>query len=107
MGNVAVTVLKKHVRPFGRSSIVRLTLSGSYAAGGDTVPIAALGIGNRCSALLIAGASNPAGNTISVIPGASEYAAPKLKAFTPAGVEVTGSQATESVIAEAIATPYS
>jgi hypothetical protein len=106
MGNVAVTVLKKNVRPSGRSALVRLTLSSAYAAGGDTIPIASLGIGNRISALLVSGATNPAGNTVTVIPGASEYAAPKLKCFTPAGVEVTGNQATESVIAEAISTPY-
>jgi hypothetical protein len=106
MGNCAVTVLKKNVRPSGRSALVRITLSATYAAGGDTVPRASLGIGNRVSALLVSGATNPGGNTVSVVPGANEYTDPKLKCFTPAGVEVTGNQSAESVIAEAISTPY-
>jgi hypothetical protein len=106
MGNCTVQILKKNVRPYGRSALVKITFSNSYASGGDTVPRSLLGIGNRLSALQVGGASNPGGNTISVIPGATDYADPKLKAFTPAGVEVTGDQTAQSVIAEAIASPY-
>src|SRR6266542_435676 len=106
MGNCTVQILKKNVRPYGRSTLVKITFSAAYAAGGDTVPRSLLGIGNRVSALLVGGATNPGGNTVSVIPGATEYADQKLKAFTPAGVEVKADQSGQSIIGEAIASPY-
>lgn len=109
MGNCTGTILKKNLRPSGRSSLVRINLSSAYAAGGDTVPRSILGIGNRLSALIVSsGHTTPGGFHVEVIPGATEYADPKLKVrdILTGNPEVTGNQSAQSVIAEAIATPY-
>src|SRR6266536_1036719 len=105
MGNFTGTVLHKNVRPYGRSNLVRLTGSGSYATGGDTVPIAVLGIGKKLSALLGMGHTTPSGYQTEIIPGATEFAAPLVRLRTPAGVEVANATSLvgETMIVEAFA----
>jgi hypothetical protein len=58
------------------------------------------------SAILPNPSTTPGGNQIQIIPGATEYAAPLVKCFTPAGVEVSGDQTGQSFIAEVINSPY-
>lgn len=109
MGNCTGTLLKKNVRPTGRSSIVKIALSSSYATGGDTVPLSILGIGNRLSALLGLSPTTPAGHAVEYIPAANEYTAPKLRVRDVAtGAEIANATnlAAQSIIVEALAAPY-
>lgn len=109
MGNCTATVLKKNVRPFGRSAIVKINLSSSYATGGDTVPISVLGIGRRLSAILGISPTTPAGHAVELIPGATEYANPLLRVRDVAtGAEITSTTnlSAQSLIVEAVGLPY-
>lgn len=80
MGNVAVALKKKAgPSPFGKSIVVDLTMSSSYATGGDTLlrsDLKALGFGNRVSAVILSG--NNGGRVFSVNHGANEYTDPKI-----------------------------
>ena len=109
MGNCTGVIKKRNVRPHGRSSIVQISLSSSYATNGDTVPLAILGIGNRCTALLGVGATTPAGHAVEYIPAANEYTAPKLRvrdAATGAEIANATNLAAQSITVEAVALPY-
>lgn len=110
MGNCTAVIKKKNVRPYGRSNIVEITMSSSYATGGDTVPRSVLGIGNRLSALLLgAGHLSTLGHACEVVYGASEYADPKILLRDVAtGTEVANATnvSTGKIYAEVIASPY-
>jgi len=109
MGNCTAVIKKKNVRPYGRSTIVQISLSSSYATNGDTVPLAILGIGNRLSALLGVGVTTPAGHAVEYIPAANEYTAPKLRVRDVAsGAEISNATnlSAQSIVVEAIASPY-
>jgi len=109
MGNCTVTIKKKGVRPFGRSNIVQIFLSNSYAAGGDTLPRSLLKIGNRLSALILGSSVlSPSGHTVEVVYGATEFADPKLKVRDVAtGTEVGAIDlSASSIYAEAFGDPY-
>lgn len=80
MGVCSVAIVKRAgPSPFGQSAVVDITLSSSYATGGDTVNIKDLGIGNRCSALILSGSVN--GRVLEVAHGATEFTAPLIQAF--------------------------
>ena len=110
MGNCTGLIKKRNTRPYGRANIVKVNLSASYATGGDTVPPAILGIGNRLSALFLASsATNPTGHAVEVVPGATEYAASKLRVRDSAtGVEITAAVdlSAQSIYVEAISSSY-
>lgn len=111
MGNCTVTIKKKSPqRVAGRSALVSIALSSSYATGGDTIPRNTLGIGNnRLSHLMIAGHTTPSGHHVELIPGATEYADPKVRVrnvTTGAELGAASNNATESFLAEAIGLPY-
>src|SRR6266496_2142130 len=90
MGNCTGLIKKKNVRPYGRANIVKISLSTTYATGGDTVPFAILGIGNRCSYIGGQSITTPGGHAIEFIPGATDFAAWKMRARDVAtGVELT------------------
>src|SRR6266536_2107222 len=105
MGNCTGVIKHKNTRPYGRANIVQIVGSSSYATGGDTVPISILGIGKRLSALLGLGHTTPSGHQVELIPGATEFADPKVRLRTAAGVEVGAAVnlTTESFIVEAFA----
>jgi predicted aconitase len=94
MGN-CTAVLKKGpttgISPTGRAVIADVSLSTSYATGGDTVPLAALGLPDGVDALdLCAAVTTPGGHAVEYIPGATPATAPKLRVRDVAtGVELT------------------
>lgn len=109
MGNVTGVIKKKNVRPYGKSAIIRISLSSTYATGGDTVPFAVLGIGNRCSFIGGQCVTTPGGHPVEFIPGATEFAVWKMRARDVAtGVELTNAtdQSAQSVTVEVFASPY-
>ena len=109
MGNCTAVIRKKNVRPYGRSTIVKLSLSTSYLTGGDTIPLSILGLGNRVSFIGGQTQTTPGGHALEFIPGATEFAAWKVRARDVAtGAELTNAtdQSAQSVIVEAFASPY-
>ena len=109
MGNCTAVIKKKNVRPYGRSVIAQISLSTSYATGGDTIPFVILGIGNRVSFISPPGVTTPGGHVVELIPGATEYVAPKLRVRDVAtGVELTAASnnSAQSVTVEAFASAY-
>lgn len=109
MGNCVVTIKKKNVRMAGRSALVQINLSASYATGGDTVTRASLGIGNRLSCLLINSVTSAGGHSVELIPGATEYADPKVRVrdvATGAELGAASNNSAQFFLAEAIASPY-
>lgn len=99
MGTCTVTTRKSTgLVPTGTGKIVDIALSASYAAGGDTVPLASLGV-TRLQALNLCGSvTSPGGHPVEVIFGADEGTNPKLRARDVAtGTEVTGNQSAQSV----------
>jgi len=109
MGNCTAVIKKKNVRPYGRSNIVQISLSTSYATNGDTVPISILGIGNRLSAILGGAVTTPGGHAVEYIPAATEYTAPKLRVRDVAtGAEISNATnlSAQSITVEVIASPY-
>ena|ERR1043166_8297521 len=110
MGNCTAVIKKKASgRGFGRSIIAQVSLSTSYATGGDTVPLSIFGL-RRLSALLVSsGHTTPGGHHVEVIPGATEYAAPLLRVRNvTTGAELTNAtdNSAQSIIVEAITTAY-
>jgi len=107
MGNCTVAIRRKHSgRTNGFSTIVDINLSASYATGGDTVPLAALGLGmGRLTSLMLqSGVSSPGGHALEVVNGATEDVAPKIRARDVAsGAELTNAtdQSAQSIRAEA------
>lgn len=122
MGTCAVTIRKKTgIVPTGRAAIVDITLSASYADGGDTVPISALGIGKRCDLLMLQGdggvpggvGADITGRSLVVVNGATPFIDPKIAVYQQgvgAGplTELAAAQsvATITVRALALALPY-
>lgn len=109
MGNCTSVIKKKNVRPYGRSAIIQLKLSSSYATGGDTIPFSILGIGNRCSFIGGQSITTPGGHALEFIPGATEFAVWKVRARDVAtGAELTNAtdQSGQSVLVEVDASPY-
>src|SRR6266542_3230389 len=83
---------------------INSSLSPSYATGGDTIPFVILGIGNRVSFISPPGVTTPGGHVVELIPGATEYVAPKLRVRDVAtGVELTAASnnSAQSVTVEA------
>lgn len=79
MGNCTATIKRRTgLTPTGNTVIADIALSGSYATGGDTVPLSTLGM-RSISALIISGPSTPGGHAIEVIHGAAETTAPLLR----------------------------
>ena len=87
MGNCTVALVKKTgLSPTGTCKIVDITLSTSYATGGDTVTLASLGM-SGVDALVLTGTSPVSGIALAVVHGAVPSTAPKIKAYqdvTPA-----------------------
>lgn len=110
MGNCTVTVKKKSpVSPSGKTVIVDIALSSSYATGGDTVTLASLGLKRLSALMLQTGVSSPGGHALEVINGADEYTAPKIRARdVAAGTELAnaGDRSAEKVRAIAYSMPY-
>src|SRR5437899_13086860 len=105
MGNCTVVIKKKSpLAPAGRAVVVDITLSSSYATGGDTVPIASLfgssSPKNRLTSLMLqSGAVSPGGHALEATNGATEYAAPLLRvrdAATGAERATASNNATQS-----------
>lgn len=95
MGNVAVTVVGRDVKGTEREVVADVTLSGAYAAGGDTIvaadilkllPDQAQGLAQIRGYDL----ESPLTGERAIL----DKAAKKVKAFTAAGVEVAGNQST-------------
>lgn len=89
MGNVAVAIRRRTgLTPSGKCVIADLTLSSSYADGGDTVPLASLGL-TTIDALVLSGASgvpsgggaDVTGRVLQVVHGATDTTAPKIAAY--------------------------
>lgn len=93
MGNCTVTVPRRRetgITPTGVGKIVDIALSTSYATGGDTVPLASLGVSRLAALILQSGATSPAGHAIEVVNGANEATAPLLRIRDVAtGTEIT------------------
>jgi len=93
MGNCTGTVKK---RDAGIGDHVEVTatvnLSTSYATGGDTVPLAVLGLKTIRALLICGGATTPGGHAIEVLMGATEVTAPLLRIRDAA----TGAQLTNA-----------
>lgn len=89
MGNCAVTIKKKTgILPAGQGVVADVTLSSSYADGGDTVPLASLGM-RRCDILMLASdggvpagaGADTTGRSLVVVQGATPQTAPKIAAY--------------------------
>lgn len=91
MGNCTVTFRRRTgVMPTGVGEIVDIALSSGYATGGDTVPLAALGVRNLQALSLCAAVTSPAGHPVEIIHGATETTAPLLRVRdVVTGAEIT------------------
>lgn len=101
MGTATVAIRKRTgITPTGSAVVADITLSSSYATGGETVPLSALGLKSIGCLVLSGGA---AGYVCEAVHGASEATDPKIRLWedkatagaTPfleegAGVNVTG-----------------
>jgi hypothetical protein len=79
MGTCTVTLNRRSgLRPTGQGVIATVNLSTSYATGGDTLPLSALGF--RTGAIVLGGgATSPAGHAVEVVYGATESVNPLLR----------------------------
>lgn len=79
MGTATVTIKKRTgLAAAGACVIADITLSSSYATGGDTVPLSALGL-KTCDALMLTGSN--AGYTMEAVHGAAVTTDPKIKLY--------------------------
>lgn len=79
MGNCTVSIKRRTgLAPAGKCVIADITLSASYAAGGDTVLLADLGL-TTLDALVLSGSNG--GYTMEVVHGATPTTAPKIKVY--------------------------
>ncbi len=78
MGNCTVAIKKAApgISGAGVTKVVDITMSASYATGGDTVLLASLGL-DSVDALVLTG--NAAGLALEVVHGATPSTAPKIK----------------------------
>ncbi len=77
MGTCTVAIKKRTgITPTGQTIVADITLSASYATGGDTVTLASLGL-KSLSALVLTG--NAGAVALEVVHGANETADPKIK----------------------------
>lgn len=87
MGNCTVAIKRRTgISTTGQTVIADVTMSASYATGGDTLLISDLGM-KSVSAVILSGASPTSGVALSVVHGAAETTNPKIKAYqdvTPA-----------------------
>lgn len=99
MGNCTATILRAYSSGPMKHVIADLTMSGSYATGGDTVPLSILGLAN-VEMLNISGASaGLVGHTLSVVHGATSRTAPKILARdVVTGTEVTAAQSLATMV---------
>lgn len=83
MGNCTVTIRKMatpQAVPAGQSVVADIALSTSYATGGDTIPLASLGLPNGVDFIDVSGgATTPGGHAVEVVHGATPGTAPKLR----------------------------
>lgn len=120
MGTCAVTIKKKTgIIPAGKAVVADITLSSSYADGGDTVTLASLGL-KRCDILMLqsdaavpAGGADVTGRSLVVINGATPFDNPKIAAYVQgAGAgplterAAASNESTVTVRALALALPY-
>lgn len=79
MGTATVSIKKRTgITPTGQAVVADVTLSSSYATGGDTVPIASFGL-KTLSALMLSG--NAGGYVCEAVHGATEIVDPKIKLY--------------------------
>ena len=87
MGTCTVAIKKRTgLSPTGQTVVADITLSASYATGGDTLTLASLGM-KAVSAVVLTGSSPTSGVALAVVHGAAETTAPLIKAYqdvTPA-----------------------
>ena len=109
MGTATVSVKKRNVGVGASKEVVAdITLSGSYATGGDTVTIASLEL-DSIDALMLT--SNANGYNIQVVHGANNRTAPKLKVYqgdnanagAAAGIEVPNATSLATVVVRVVA----
>jgi len=110
MGNCTGTIKKKSpLTPAGKTVIVDIALSSSYATGGDTVPFSVLGVKRLSALVLQSGALSPAGHAVEVINGANEFTAPLLRirdAATGSEIANATNLSAQSIRAIAYSMPY-
>ena len=109
MGNCTAVIKKKNVRPYGRSAIVKISPSTTYATNGETIPFAILGIGNRCSFIGGQSITTPGGHAVEFIPGATDFAVWKMRLRDVAtGAELTNGNdySAQSVTVEVFSSAY-
>lgn len=121
MGTCTVAIRKRTgIVPAGRAAVVDITLSSSYADGGDTVPISALGIGKRCDILMLqsdaavpAGGADVTGRSLVVVNGATPSTDPKIAVYVQGAAAgplteraAASNESTVTVRALALALPY-
>src|SRR3990172_4669530 len=79
MGNCTVAIKKRTGNAVsGKVIVADITMSTSYATGGDTVPLASLEL-SSIDVLMLSG--NSGGYTMEVVHGAAPTTAPKIKLY--------------------------
>jgi hypothetical protein len=84
MGNCTASIKRVFSEGPLKAVIADVSLSSSYATGGDTLPLSALGM-NTVEAVNLCGGQG--GRLLEVVHGATDVTAPKIKAYrdvTPA-----------------------
>lgn len=108
MGTATVAIKKRTgITAVGQSTVVDITLSTSYATGGDTVTLASLGLPSVSAMVLT---SNAGGYNVQVVHGAVETTAPLLKVYqgdntnaaAAPGIEVPNTTNLSTVVVRAI-----
>jgi hypothetical protein len=104
MGNCTATVKRVYSEGPYKEVIADIAMSTSYATGGDTLPLSALGLGSCDVVNLCAGAGAVLGHALAVIHGATPGTAPKIFARDVAtGTEVSNATPLQTEIVRCIA----
>jgi hypothetical protein len=104
VGNCTGTIKRVYNEGPMKQTIVDLSMSGSYATGGDTVPLSVLGLTTVEYLNLCAGTSNTLGHPLAVIHGATPQTAPKIFARdVGTGAEVANATNLSTMVVRVIA----